>query len=447
MASIAIARHGGEPREIIRRALWVGGTFLVLPALLAWFALVAMDGSSHLIQQDVRLPQSTAYDPYFDDFVVFYSAGLMARQDGADGVYRLEAIHRTEERVAQTGNEDVQVLPFFNAPHTLLGLAVLSVLPLGIAAAVWTVAGLATFVVALGCVARGRLARLDWSARALWAGGLGSSVPVFQTVLHGQMAFFLFGGWAMVWLGAFQARRPWVAAGGLVILAMKPPLLLLPVVSLLLTRQWAAVGRAAVIVVAGTAVVLSFGGAQMIRDYLSLLAHAASWEDANGISTWGMFGWNAFVRSVLGEAGAELRMAATVVLSGATLSLAWLALRRDGVITTERRFAVVVFGTLLISPHVYAHDLIFAALPLFLLATMDDSKAARGWALFALAGWFLLYFHFDLLQRSRVNLTTIAMAGALCAAAWGGRATLPAVPEFRRPRTPSRLRSKEADTT
>lgn len=77
----------------LRRASLALVAYLLIPMCLAWFLVVAVSASKDLTQDSIRVPTPAGYDPYFDDFVVFYSAGRMAREGSTGQVYQLDVIH------------------------------------------------------------------------------------------------------------------------------------------------------------------------------------------------------------------------------------------------------------------------------------------------------------------------------------------------------------------
>ena len=155
-------------------------------------------------------------------------------------------------------------------------------------------------------------------------------------------------------------------------------------------------------------------GWHVVPDYVSLLVRASAWDDTNGISTYGMFGWNAFSRALFHHDVAA-RAALTVSLDVLTYAGALVAVRSRAGRSPERAFGVVVFAALLVSGHLYAHDVLVAALPILLLTTTANRFEAGAWVLFALLGWGVLYFHFDLLSSLQINATCLWLAmGMAC---------------------------------
>ena len=394
-------------------------TFALLPVLLGWFLFVGASTLVDLRPRPVSLPAEQTYSPYLDDFVVFYAAGQLVHGGQGNKLYDLDTLRREEGQIAGSPAGENLVLPFFNPPYVALPLAVLSTLPLLSAVTAWTSVGLLVAAVCMLLLVRSRIRGREPVLLAVWGLGIITSLPFVQTLLHGQTSFFLLAGWTILWFGAFSSRRPTLAAAGLVVLSVKPQFVLVPVMYLVLDRQFRTIAFAASAVAAASVFAMLFAGWQIAPDYLRLLLHAATWDDTKGISTYGMFGWNAFSRALL-EHEPIARLPLTVALDLLTLAGTFAFLRFRTRRAPEHVFGVVVFAALLVSSHLYAHDVLVAALPLLLLGTSANRVEAAAWSLFALSGWGVLYFHFDLLSSLGVNVTCLwlAMGGAIAGLGW-----------------------------
>ncbi len=73
-------------------------------------------------------------------------------------------------------------------------------------------------------------------------------------------------------------------------------------------------------------------------------------------------------------------------------------------------------ATLLLSPQVYEHDVLLAALPTFLLATAGPVRMRLAWTAYALIGWFVLYLHFNVLATTSVNVGSLWLFAGLALA-------------------------------
>ena len=220
----------------------------------------------------------------------------------------------------------------------------------------------------------------------LWIPAILSSAPLYHAVVHGQMTLFLVAGFALVWAGAFESRRPLLLAAGLLLISFKPVLLVGAIAWIIARGNWRPIhfflaAKAALVLAA-----LAIFGFGLASTYFDLSLQAFGWDDVNGISSYGMFGWNGLLRGIIGPEPQLLRTALMAGLSIATV--AWLVMVAfdPGSLTKEERFGGIVAVTLLVSPHSYSQDLLLLLPPLLVLATGPRNRSAG--ALAALAVWF-----------------------------------------------------------
>ncbi len=398
--------------------------WLLLPALFGGLLFAAVESAQALAPQPIRISRAGTYDPYMDDFVVFYAAGRMVNKGAASSVYDPDELHR-EEAIAVHGQAGAIIsLPYFNPPALLFGFAAVSMLPVAAAAVVFTLIQLGAFAAALAVLARARLLGLSGLGGAIAVLALVASMPFHEVLLHGQISLALFAAWAAIYLGAFHGKGDRWTVPGLAVLALKPQLAIVPLLYLLVRRRWATLARFAAVEAACTALAVVAWGPGILVDFVALLKAASGWEDQNGIWVDVMFGWNALVRDLVGP---QLHVARSVVsgaLSAATLALiAALAHRRDSHRKPAETFAVLVFASLLVSPHLFSQDLVLAGLPLLLLATRGPDRERHAWALFGVLGWVLTFIHFRFLHTDPlahdVNFVSLWLTSGVAVAALG----------------------------
>ncbi len=402
------------PSAILRGAV----SFVLIPAILGALIFYAIGTASDLAPQQIRLPGPETHDPYLDDFVVFRAAGELASDGAGRDIYSVSAIHEAEADVLGVSAENTLVLPFFNPPPVALALAPLAAFSVPVAAVLWTAGGLAILAASLTVLLWPARERLRLVPLAIAGLVLVTSMPFQQAVVHGQMTFMLFGAFTALWFGTYAAeRRGWAMVGWLT-LAIKPQLLLLPLIDAIRCRRWGLLASVATASAALVAVSASVLGWRVLVDYPLLLLQATSWQEENGISTFGMFGWNAFARALLGEGHQIPQMVLSLTLTIGTLAGAALAAHRLGGTSTSRRFAVLVFAALLVSPHLYAHDVLLAGVAGVVLWANASSEFERlVWLAYGAMGWIVLHVHFDILAQSSVNLGVLWLALGLVLAA------------------------------
>ncbi len=404
---------------------WPGGlnlTFAGLPRLLTslrtalpilfggWFVFVIIASFPGLLQRPIALRDGQETASFLDDFVVFHSAGKYALEAGGD-IYEPAVISRLEAETTGQEPEKVVVLPFFNPPAALLAFWPLGLLPVGVAAAVWLTLSVAVAGVLFRMLAREIGLAAD-STAFLFVLGTCASLPFYQAVMHGQMTFLLLGGFCLFCAGTLRPRGATFVLMGLVLLALKPIFLLFPLLFLAMRRQFHLL--AAFVVVEGLLVVaaaLAFG-TSLPLDYVSMSLKALSWDEVNGISTYGMFGWTGFWRGVLGPEARELQSLLAFASSAATLAVTVQVFRcsRGQPLLA---LSAVVLASLLVSPHSYAQDLLLLSVPLLLLAASKSSR--RSVAVAAVLTWFAFYVHFDVLDATGLGPANI---GLILLGAW-----------------------------
>ena len=423
MASAALPPESHRVRPLPSwNAVRAGLFFLLVPATCGWLLSVALSAAPNLLPQEIRISESAdpngsiwrEYDPYMDDFVVFFAAGTIARDDPS-GLYNVDEMHEREADVLGADPIEVIRLPFFNPPPYVTPFLLLSLLPLGLAATVWTLAGLGSMSATLALIWE-RARERDQLLLITMAGTV-VSMPFHEVVLHGQVTLFLALAIAGFYWGAIAGNRTWVTAMSLAVLALKPQLVIAPIGFLIITRRNSALAKFALLEVGILAVGALLLGARAYLGWATLMIEAIGWEDSNGIWTHAMFGWNAFVRALAGPGLPVVRAGATLLFVSATALFAVQQWRRR--LPSANQFAVIVFASLLMSPHLFAQDLLLAAVPLLVLISLGQSRAL--WTVYGASGWFLTYLHFNFLlpspDQTGVNFVTLwLMAGLILAA-------------------------------
>jgi hypothetical protein len=242
----------------------------LIAGLATWFAIVAVTAVPGLLPQRIRPqlpPEGTAY---FDDFGVFYTAGWLLRQGQGDEIYNVTSLADAEHRIFDVPANQLQPLPFFNPPQALLLFAPLSFLKLNVAATLWMAGTLALAVAALLLLLANYRLRLGAGAVCCLILALVSSLPFYQTFVHGQLSFLLFFGVCLLY-ASMRRPSPGMSVTGLLILSIKPQLLLLPVILFLLQRRYR---ELAITLIGGLALIaaaVGISGLHTLGNYVRLL--------------------------------------------------------------------------------------------------------------------------------------------------------------------------------
>jgi alpha-1,2-mannosyltransferase len=263
-----------------------------------------------------------------------------------------------------------------NPPHFHLLLLPLAPLAPMTALVIWAIASLAALAFCLRLIVRELGVRLT-PARVLWSAlALLSFAATGAVVITGQLSFFLMVPVTLAWVNARRAR--WPHAGVWMGLAMSvKPFLLIFVPYFLLRRQWRAAGYAVVTVAA------AFG---VGRAVFGMEAHEG-WGRALAGTDWP---WAAMNGSLLGMLSRSLRpspyftpawLAPELVrplwLTGALAILSstlWVSVRDRSDSSVDRGYALLLLGSLLVSPLGWVY---YLWLPLGPVAALAAAWASR----------------------------------------------------------------------
>ncbi|MHB8683761.1 MAG: glycosyltransferase 87 family protein [Dehalococcoidia bacterium] len=395
LAAVRAAIRADVPRAVFLGAvLWL--------AIGLWLALIPI-----LLPtlRDQRPP-----GPAFDDFGAFYSAASMVRDGQGARIYDLPALARAEASVYQRPADAAPALPYFNPPPFAAALVPLTFLPVGAAAAVFVAISVLLGLIALAILLRE--SELGYGGAWLALAVLLTYQAVQDTLFHGQLSFFLLFAFTVAY-AAFAARRERLGGFALGLLLIKPNLLLLPLLVVVGKRRWSALQGFAVAAAlwAGASALIS--GPQVLWRYPHFLLDAAAWDDRNGISIVGMFGWNAFVRAWVGPGHQHLVEVWSLALAVPTALAVWWAWRGPWP-HAAKAFAVpysaLVVGTMLVNPHLYRQDMVLMFIPAFLLLGAVHRRARVAVGAAFLCVWALFLYHFALLRWTGWNVSVPVMA-------------------------------------
>ncbi|MDE3096785.1 MAG: DUF2029 domain-containing protein [Chloroflexota bacterium] len=401
--SIARATASAAVRADIPRAMLFGA--IVWLAVGLWLAVIP-----NILPQ---LANERAPGPPLDDFAVFYSAGVMVRHGQGSQIYDQRALAAQEARVYSRPDTGAPALPYFSPPAFAAVLAPLTFLPAGTAAAVFL--AFSALLLALSVALLTRASGLGYVSVWLVLGAVLANQSVLDTLFHGQLSFILVFLFTAAF-ASFRSGRNGLGGFLLGLLLIKPNLVFLPFALLAWKRQRAALlgFGAAAAGVAGISVLVA--GPSVIWEYPAFLRAAAGWDDKNGISIVGMFGWNAFVRALAGPGHmteVTLWSLALAVPTVAAVAWSWRGAWPATAASLAVRYSALLIGVLLVNPHLYRQDMLLMLIPACLLlgAVTGRARVALGLVLFG--AWTLFLYHFYLLGLLDWNVTVPAMAALL----------------------------------
>jgi len=344
-----------------------------------------------------------------NDFVNVWAAGRLVLDGHAAQAYDW-TIHRQVQEAA-VGHAFADEYRWHYPPPFLFAAALAAMLPFVAAGVAWLLATGALYAAAI----RGIVGdRVGW----LFALGFPGALWNVTAGQNGFLTTALIGGA----LGLME-RQPVLAGCCLGLLTYKPQFGVLFPLVLMATGRWRAVFSAALTAAALAALSwLAFGSAPW-------LAMVQTLSTANQlVLTDGGMGWGK-LQSVFGlvRALGGGETIAWVVQGGLALAVAaalvWLW-RGDA--PFELKAAALAVGTVLVTPYVFAYDLVVLAVPLaFLLryALGHGFLRCEGWALAAVGALLLIY----IVATTQVGLAASIMVALLVVRrAWDTRSGLPA---------------------
>jgi hypothetical protein len=316
-----------------------------------------------------------ASDELREDFVAFYAAGTMVGVGIGGAIYQPQAVAFVEQAILGRPAGRETGLAFMNPPFVAGLIEPLTELSYGKAQAVWF--GISVLAVAISLAAlQPELRKMGGGRAAIFALAALASFPVYASLLYGQLSPLVLLSWVIFYRLSVSGRygRAGIALAASLI---KPQLAFVPLLYLVTTRRWRALGGFVVgaAVLAGVSVLLA-GGKTTFVEYPAMLARSIGWRQEFGMNRPNMFGWNAFLTRVLPPDDQMVILLLTLLTSAVTLFLAILVWRRQPDLDDGSRPALALAAaTILASPHMHQHDLEILLLPAALLAAYRRDSA------------------------------------------------------------------------
>jgi len=285
--------------------------------------------------------------PVGGDFPPFWTASFVALGGHPAAVYDHPTLKAVEKSVLGAQYPGYQ--PFEYPPVFLAMVLPLALLPYNAALIVWTVVGLAAYLIVMWKIVPGRDAL--WVALA-FPGAL-------LTVLDGQNGLItvaLFGGGLLL-----LERRPWVAGALFGLMCYKPQFGMLLPLALVAARNWRAIAGAALVVTALVGLSTALFGVQAWQGFFNNMPAITHSMLESGDVGFGK------IQSIFGAArlwGASVAMsyamqtAVSLLAAGAVLWI-WF---KPGQFPVKA--AALACGTLLVTPYFVDYDLVLLALPI-----------------------------------------------------------------------------------
>ena len=295
------------------------------------------------------------------DFIAYYTAARIVVTGHGAQLYDLATQTAVQHSLTAGWGGRRLLLAWANPPQDALLVAPLGYLPYKVAYLGWVTVQLVALVSAVALLVRAE----GLAGRAAWLAGAGAlgTLPVFVTLVQGQADGLCLLGLAI--LRSEWQKPTWRSVAGVVLLLLKPHLVAV-VVLLLLARRATALALLAGAGLSGLAAALAFGPAVWFA-WPALVIPTAS-----GAAEGWVTGHQD--RLALGGQMEALGVAAvvvTVLLLAAMIAvvLLLLVLRPPPALA----LAIAVVASVLLSPHLNAHDFVLLLLPgIYVVARLRD---------------------------------------------------------------------------
>ncbi|MFN0074471.1 MAG: glycosyltransferase family 87 protein [Chloroflexota bacterium] len=291
------------------------------------------------------------------DFRALYTAGTMIQTGVGAEFYDLNTQYESQRAWAPELDRLEKLMPFLSPPFAALPLAVVAALPVERAYLAWLSMNLVIGIMGLALLSRPFCDSIRGHGRIYLLAF--AFLPATMALVQGQLSFWLVLIFALGWRALRQGHE--VIGGALLtLLAIKPYLVVVPLLTLLVSRRWKALGGMVIGAVALMLISVYLVSPRGLVGYIGLAQAAASWGDAFTVHPKEMHTLRGAIQALLdtNEAGPALlpwALVSTVLLAAAL----WI-LRRPappGAANFDAQMAAILLVGLLVSPHGNLHDL------------------------------------------------------------------------------------------
>jgi hypothetical protein len=344
------------------------------------------------------------------DFIAFYAAGRIARDEGPGRIYDLELQQHYEELVIGFEIPSEETNPFPHPPFIVPLVQAVAGEAYPPAFLIWSGLMLGLLILAAKTLLRLTQPQFDAAGRRLFLAGCLLFFPAFVSLMNGQDSALLVLGGGLWALGLFSGRD-WLAGLGLALMTVRPHLALPLALPFLFRRRgvflWFLLGGGMLALFS-----LAYIGPQGIEGFVRLLFLSGSGEayhinENRMVNLLGML-----LRLFPAAAPSLLRLigwgAYAAVIIG--LCMWWARCRRLG----WREVGTATLLVLFVAPHLHFHDLALWLVPLTGLSVTLAGGCylpGRDAAVLPLAASLVLLFGYfaPLLQYSLPYLLTMIL--------------------------------------
>ena len=336
------------------------------------------------------------------DFIQFYAMGAVVAGEPRSNLYDINRLHAVQTALVPESDPELY-LPVY-PPQSWVIFTPFTALPYGVAAILWT-------LILIGGYAG--IVRAAWQqlATALPDGrfvafAAAAFPPFWNLVVNGQNTIVPLLAFFLAWR-ALQSDRRLVAGLALGLLFFKPQFGLALAVVVLAGGEWAMLAGLAVAAAAHLGLVAATTGVSSLLDYVAFMRQVTEVEYLIEPDPFELHSIRSFARLAPEWLATPLWLAGSAVVLERTVRV-W----RSGADVLVR-LGVLLFATVLVSPHLFAYDAAVLSLAiLWIGAWMERRRAVMSQAADRFwRGVPLLYatFLFPIAHITRIQLSVLVM--------------------------------------
>ncbi len=324
------------------------------------------------------------------DFMPFYAASMITRDNGIDHIYELGLQRAVEQAQVNIPLGEKQVLIYNHPPYLIPALAVLSSPNYILSFVNWMIL-LCLVGAASICTLQKILVEIPPAVKNPIIFSALLFQPVFTSIVNGQDTLFIFLGLSFFIYYMFKGKEN-LAGLGLAFLTLRPQMAIFFAIPVFF---WSRSAFRSYVLGGGALIMFSLLmlGQQGSLDFIQTLRISSSgeWFGMNEAAMFNLLGFS--LRLFPGTNLLLMRQAAWTLFAGAAIltSISFAKVKMDN----DVKFSITLIIYILVSPHLHYHDLSLLLIPAFILARKNEKSefsTLKKMSMVFLAASLLIFF-------------------------------------------------------